>query len=44
MIFKESLVVKFTFAVTEITFLGADIRLLVVKITFVAAEKLLKWP
>ena len=38
------LVVKFTFSVTEITVLGADIRLLVAKITFVAAEKLLKWP
>ena len=40
MIFKVtvmvSLLVKFTFAVTEIT-LGADIRLLVAKITFVAA-------
>ena len=44
MIFKmtvmASLVVKFTFVVTEITFLAADIRLLVVKITFVATEKL----
>ena len=37
------LMVKFTSAVTEITFSGADIRLLVDKITFVAAEKLLKW-
>ena len=37
------LMVKFTSAVTEITFSGADIRLLVAKITFVAAEKLLKW-
>ena len=37
------LMVKFTSSVTEITFAGADIRLLVAKITFVAAEKLLKW-
>ena len=37
------LMVKFTSAVTEITFSGADTRLLVTKITFVAAEKLLKW-
>ena len=47
MIFKVTLMaylmVKFTSAVTEITFSGADIRLLVAKITFVAAEKLLKW-
>ena len=33
----DSLVVKITFVVTEISFLGADIRLLVVKITSVAA-------
>ena len=37
------LVVKFTFAVTEITFLGADVRLLVAKIPFVAADNFLKW-
>ena len=47
MIFKVTvmayLMVKFTSAVTEIIFSGADIRLLVVQITFVAAEKLLKW-
>ena len=47
MIFKVTvmayLMVKFTSAVTEITFSGADTRLLVTKITFVAAEKLLKW-
>ena len=47
MIFKVTVMafsmVKFTSAVTEITFSGSDIRLLVAKITFVAAEKLLKW-
>ena len=43
-----SLVVKITCAVTEITFLGADIILLVAKITFVVIDisfKLpLQWP
>ena len=43
MIFKVTVMVKFTSAVTEIPFSGADTRLLVTKITFVAAEKLLKW-
>ena len=47
MIFKVTvmayLMVKFSSAVTEIIFSGDDIRLLVAKITFVAAEKLLKW-
>ena len=33
-----SLLDKITCGVTEITFLGADIRLLVAKITFVATE------
>ena len=46
MIFKVTVMtysmVKFTSVVTEITFSGTDIRLLVAKITFVAAEKLLK--
>ena len=47
MIFKMTVMtysmVEFTSAVTEITFSGTDIRLLVAKITFVAADKLLKW-
>ena len=47
MIFKVTvmayLMVEFTSAVTEIIFSGVDIRSLVAKITFVAAEKLLKW-
>ena len=46
MIFKVSVMtysmVKFTSAVTEITFSGTDIRLLVAKITFVVAEMIFK--
>ena len=42
MIFKVTVMVKFTSAVTEIPFSGADTRLLVTKITFVAAEKTIK--
>ena len=46
MIFKVSVMtysmVKFTSAVTEITFSGTDIRLLVAKITFLVAEMIFK--